>query len=225
MEPALTLSKFIDHTLLKPEVTSDQIMQHCQEAVDHQFFAVCVNSSYVSLCSQHLKNSSVKIATVIGFPLGNMDTASKYFETATAIKNGAHEIDMVIHIGALKERNYAYVENDIAEVVRAAAGNKVKVIIETSLLTDDEKKKASELSLKAQAHFVKTCTGFSGGGATVADIKLIKSIVGSKMEIKASGGIKTYTSAVELISVGATRLGTSAGIALIKHQTVQPGSY
>ena len=221
----MNLAKYIDHTVLKPETTSQQIIQLCREARENNFYAVCVNSSYVSLCSHELDSSSVKIASVVGFPLGACDTETKAFETALGIKNGATEIDMVIHIGALKEKKYDYVQNDIAEVVKAAAGNKVKVILETALLTDDEKKIACELSLKAKAHFVKTCTGFGGGAATVADIKLMKSIVGTQMEIKASGGIKTPEFAIELIEAGAHRLGTSSGVALIANKDVNPGSY
>lgn len=221
----MNLAKYIDHTILKSDVTSQQIIQLCKEARDHHFYAVCVNSSYVNLCATELVNSSIKIASVVGFPLGVCSTTSKAFETSEAIKNGATEIDMVIHVGALKEKNYAYVQNDISEVVKAAAGHKVKVILETALLTDDEKKIACELSLKAQAHFVKTCTGFGGGGATVSDILLMKSIVGKQMEIKASGGIKTSEFATELIEAGAHRLGTSSGIALITNKTVNAGSY
>lgn len=221
----MELAQYIDHTLLKPEETSAQILQLCQEAVKNKFFAVCVNSCYVAICVEQLKNSAVKVASVVGFPLGVMDIVSKSFETATAIKNGAQEIDMVIHVGALKEKNYTYVEKDIAEVVQAAQGNKVKVILETALLNDEEKKRACDLSLKAGAHFIKTCTGFGGGGATVADIQLIKSVVGTQMEIKASGGIKNYAFALDLIQAGATRLGTSAGVALINQQTIKPGGY
>lgn len=221
----MNLAQYIDHTILKPEVTSLQIVQLCQEAKENNFYAVCVNSSYVALCARELKSSSVKIASVIGFPLGASDTASKVFETAQAIKNGATEIDMVIHVGALKEKNFAYVQNDIAEVVKAAAGNKVKVILETSLLSDDEKKIACELSLKAKAHFVKTCTGFGGGAATVSDIELMKSVVGKQMEIKASGGIKTSEFAIQLIEAGAHRLGTSSGVALIANKSATPRSY
>ncbi len=221
----MKLSKYIDHTLLKPDATSAQIIQLCAEARENDFYAVCVNSSYVSLCREHLQNSSVKIASVVGFPLGVMDTDSKAFEAARATKNGATEIDMMVHIGSLKEKNYTYFESDIAAVVSAAANHKVKVIIETALLTNDEKKKACELSLRAKAHFVKTCTGFGGGGATIQDIQLMKATVGSQMEIKASGGIKSYEYAMELINVGATRLGTSSGVALIRHQAAQPGSY
>jgi deoxyribose-phosphate aldolase len=221
----MNLSRYIDHTILKPETTSDQVIQICKEAIENNFFAVCVNSSYVPLCAQQLKNTTVKIASVVGFPLGVLDTASKAYETALAIKNGATEIDMVIHVGALKEKNYKYVQDDITAIVAAAAGNKVKVILETALLTDEEKKIACELALKAKAHFVKTCTGFGGGGATVEDIQLMKSVVGSQMEIKASGGVKTAAFAQDLIAAGATRLGTSSGIALIENKTVQPGTY
>lgn len=225
MKTEKNLSSYIDHTILKPETTSEQIIQLCKEAVENNFFAVCVNSSYVNLCFNQLKNTNVKIAAVIGFPLGVCDTLSKAFETAQAIKNGADEIDMVIHVGALKEKKYDYVENDILAVVHAAAGKKVKVILETALLTGDEKKIACELALKAKAHFVKTCTGFGGGAASISDIELIKNVVGLKMEIKASGGIKNSEMAFNLIAAGATRLGTSSGQDLIKNQTIQAGNY
>ncbi len=221
----MNLAKYIDHTILKPDVTSQQIIQLCKEATENNFYAVCVNSSYVALCHWELKSSSVKIACVVGFPLGVCSTATKVFETTEALKNGASEIDMVIHVGALKEKKYAYVQNDIAEVVKAAHGNKVKVILETVLLTDDEKKMVCELALKAGAQFVKTCTGFGGGAATVTDIKLMKSVVGSRMEIKASGGIKTAEFATELIAAGANRLGTSSGVALITNKIIPQGNY
>lgn len=225
MKLTAKLSKYIDHTLLKPEATSAQIIQLCKEAVENQFFAVCVNSSYVKLCAERLKNSEIKIASVIGFPLGAMDKKSKVFETQEAVKNGADEIDMVIHVGAMKEKNYTYLQDDIAEVVHAANGKKVKVILETVLLTNEEKRIACDLALKAKAHFIKTCTGFGGGGATLEDIQLMKSVVGSQMEIKASGGVKTQEFALQLLAAGATRLGTSSGIALISNKSIQAGSY
>lgn len=224
----MNLAKYIDHTLLKADATSANIIQLCKEAFEHQFYAVCVNSSFVKLASEQInqfKTSSLQVASVVGFPLGVLDTTSKAFETSQAIKNGATEIDMVIHIGALKEKNYGYVQEDIYQVVQAAQGHKVKVILETALLTDDEKKKACELSLKAKAHFVKTCTGFGGGGATVSDILLMKSIVGNELEIKASGGIKTSEFAIQLIQAGANRLGTSSGIALIQNLKINSESY
>lgn len=221
----MLINNYIDHTLLKADANLAQIKQLCDEAVQHKFFAVCVNSSYVSTCKDLLKNSSVKIASVVGFPLGTMDTTSKAFETAQAIKNGADEIDMVIHIGALKDQRFDYVQEDIAAVVQAANGRVVKVILETSMLTNEEKKKACELSLNAGAHFVKTSTGFGGGGATLEDIELMKSVVQNKAQIKASGGVKTYDFAEKLIKAGATRLGTSSGVALVTGQTVPKEGY
>jgi deoxyribose-phosphate aldolase len=215
----MSLNSYIDHTLLKPEATKAQIEKLCAEAIEHKFFSVCVNSSYVPLCAKLLKGSSVKVCAVVGFPLGAMDTGSKAFETKKAVENGAAEVDMVIHVGALKDHDMHYLKNDIAAVVSAAGGNKVKVIIETSLLTNDEKVLACQASLDAKAHFVKTSTGFNGGGATIEDIELMKNVVGGHMEIKASGGIKTAEQANQLIKAGATRLGTSSGIALTQGQT------
>ncbi|MNS85342.1 Deoxyribose-phosphate aldolase 1 [compost metagenome] len=219
----MSLNQYIDHTLLKPDATKAQIEKLCAEAVEHKFFSVCVNSSYVPLCHKLLKGTSVKVCAVVGFPLGAMDTGSKAFETKKAIENGATEVDMVIHVGALKDRDLHYLKNDIAAVVSAAGGNKVKVIIETSLLSHDEKVLACQASLDAKAHFVKTSTGFNGGGATVEDIELMKSIVAGHMEIKASGGIKTVEQAQALLAAGATRLGTSSGVALTQGQEVGGG--
>lgn len=219
----MQLSRYIDHTFLKPEATQKQIEKLCHEALEHQFFSVCVNSSYVGLCADLLKNSNVAVCSVIGFPLGACDTETKAFEAAQAVKNGASEIDMVIQIGKLKDKKFDEVEADIRAVVKAAGGKKVKVIIETALLTEDEKIAACKASLNAKAHFVKTCTGFSGGGATVEDITLMKSVVGDKMEIKASGGIKDTATAQALIEAGATRLGTSSGVALVQGFASQGG--
>lgn len=219
----MQLNRFIDHTLLKPEAQAAQIEKLCKEAIENNFFSVCVNTSYASLCKSLLKDSTVKVCCVIGFPLGAMDSKSKAYETETAIANGASEIDMVLHIGALKDRRIDYVIADIASVVQAAQGHTVKVIIETFLLSDEEKMLACEAALKAGAHFVKTSTGFGGGGATVADIKLMKSVVGSQMQIKASGGIKDVESALALIEAGATRLGTSSGVALSQGHIAQGG--
>lgn len=221
----MNLNTYIDHTLLKPEAEYTHIEKLCDEAMKHHFFAVCVNSSHVSLCHKILKGTSVQLASVVGFPLGAMDTKSKAFETHEAIKNGATEIDMVIPVGHLKSGDSAYVENDIKEVVKAAQGFKVKVILETSLLNDDQKKLVCQLSLNAGAHFVKTSTGFGGGGATLEDIRLMKSMVGSHMEIKASGGIKTFEFAKNLIAAGAARLGTSSGVALVTHQDIPKDGY
>lgn len=221
----MLINNYIDHTLLKADANLAQIKQLCSEAVEHKFFAVCVNSSYVSTCKDLLKNSSVKIASVVGFPLGTMDTTSKAFETAQAVKNGADEIDMVIHIGAVKDQRFDDVQEDIAAVVAAAQGRIVKVILETSMLTTEEKKKVCELSVNAGAHFVKTSTGFGGGGATLEDIELMKSVVQNKAQIKASGGVKTYDFAEKLIKAGATRLGTSSGVALVTGQAIPKEGY
>ncbi len=219
----MQLSRYIDHTLLRPEATLAQIETLCKEAKEHGFFSVCVNTSYVKTCADLLKGTNVKVCCVVGFPLGAMDTESKAFETATAVKNGATEIDMVVQIGAVKDKRQDYVTQDIAAVVKAAAGHTVKVIIETSLLNDDEKKFACQCALDAKAHFVKTSTGFAGGGATVEDVRLMKAIVGDRAEVKASGGIKNLPSAEAMIAAGATRLGTSSGIALVQGQAIQGG--
>ncbi len=219
------LAAYIDHTVLKPETTKLQVRKLCEEALEHHFYAVCVNSGLVSTCREVLRSSKVLIASVVGFPLGANDSATKAFETNRAINLGASEIDMVLNIGALKAAEFSFVERDIFDVVRAAEGKIVKVILETSLLTDDEKKKACELSVKAGAHFVKTSTGFGGGGATVEDILLMKSVVGQQAKIKASGGIRDLETAKKMIAAGAVRLGTSSGVALVKGLSTQPGSY
>lgn len=217
------LAQFIDHTLLKPEATKAQVRKICEEALEYHFFAVCVNSGMVSTCREILRNTKIQIASVVGFPLGANDTATKAFETNRALNLGASEIDMVLNIGALKGQEYAFVERDIFDVVRAAEGKIVKVILETSLLTDEEKKKACEISVNAGAHFVKTSTGFGGGGATVADIELMKSVVGKNAKIKASGGVKDFEFAQKLIAAGAVRLGTSSGVQLVKGLQAQAG--
>ncbi|WP_295903478.1 deoxyribose-phosphate aldolase [uncultured Bdellovibrio sp.] len=219
----MQLSRYIDHTLLKPEAQLAQIEKLCAEAKANNFFSVCVNTSYVSTCAKLLADSSVKVCCVVGFPLGAMDTVSKAFETETAIKNGADEIDMVIQVGALKDRRLDYVRDDIKAVVKAAQGRTVKVIIETSLLNQEDKTLACKAALEAGAHFVKTSTGFGGGGATIEDVKLMKSVVGDKMEVKASGGIKDAAQARAMIEAGATRLGTSSGVTIVQGGTVQGG--
>lgn len=213
------LASYIDHTILKPETTEAQVRQICQEALDHKFFSVCVNTSFVPLCKGLLKNSSVKVCAVVGFPLGAMSTAVKTYETKWAVENGADEIDMVIQIGELKSKNYDYVRADIRSVVEAAQGHTVKVIIETSLLSQEEKIKACELSKEAKAHFVKTSTGFGGGGATVEDIQLMKNVVGDLLQVKASGGVRDQATAQAMIAAGASRLGTSSGVQLVKNQS------
>ena len=217
------IAQYIDHTLLKPESTRAQIQKLCEEAIVHKFYAVCVNSSMISVCKEILKNSSVKIAAVIGFPLGACDTSTKVFETTRALNLGATEIDMVVHLGAVKSQDWSYVEKDIKDVVMAAQGHPVKVILETHMLTEEEKRKVCEISLHAGAHFVKTSTGFSGGGATVEDVTLMKSIVQNKAQVKASGGVRDCVAAVKMITAGATRIGTSSGVAIVSGQTGKTG--
>lgn len=212
-----TIAEMIDHTILKPEATKSEIEQLCKEAMDYKFAAVCVNPYYVSYCKEILKGSNVKVATVIGFPLGANTKELKAFEALDAVNNGADEIDMVINIGALKDKDYEVVKNDIKLVVDIAKDKAIiKVIIETALLTDEEKVKACEISMESGADFVKTSTGFSTGGATVEDVKLMKSVVGDKLEVKASGGVRDLDAANKMIKAGATRLGTSSGIKIVK---------
>ena len=220
---AKDLARFIDHTLLKPDATTQQIRTLCEEAQNHQFFSVCVNSSFVDLCSQILKGHPVKVCSVVGFPLGAMSTATKAFETDFVIKRGADEVDMVINLSSLKDKNYSNVTADIRSVVTAAQGKVVKVILETCLLNDEEKVAACKCSKEAGAHFVKTSTGFSTGGATIADVQLMKSTVGNSMQVKASGGIKNTQQALEYINAGVTRLGTSSGISLIQGLEISGG--
>lgn len=211
----MQISKFIDHTLLKADATSEQIEKLCNEARQYQFFSVCVNSFHVANCVKLLQGSGVKVCTVVGFPLGAMSTQAKAFETKQAIQDGADEIDMVINIGALKDKNDQTVLQDIMAVVNAANMHLVKVIIETSLINDEEKTRACQLSVQAGAHFVKTCTGFAGGGATIEDVELMKKIVAGQALVKASGGIKDIKTAKALIEAGADRLGTSSGVNLV----------
>lgn len=219
----INLAATIDHTLLKPESSSEQIRKICQEAIDCQFFGVCVNSSWVPLAASLLKGQKPQTVAVIGFPLGAMSSKAKAFEAEWCVREGAREIDMVLHLGALKEKNWSLVKEDIATVVRASQGALVKVILETGLLNDEEKKAACLLTVEAGAHFVKTCTGFNVGAATVEDIQLMRKTVGPQFGVKASGGIKTQAQALALIEAGATRLGTSSGVALVQGQTVAGG--
>ncbi|MBC7742691.1 MAG: deoxyribose-phosphate aldolase [Bdellovibrionaceae bacterium] len=219
------LAKFIDHTLLKPEATKNDVRKLCEEALENQFYAVCVNSWMVTTCREILRSTKINVATVVGFPLGAVETSVKAFETTRALNLGADEIDMVLNIGALKAKDYGYVEKEIQSVVRAAEGRTVKVIFETCLLTEDEKKRACELSLHGGAHFVKTSTGFSTGGATVEDVKLMAALVGSKAHVKASGSIRDYLTAVQMIEAGATRLGTSSGVYLVKGENATSRTY
>lgn len=209
------LRSIIDHTLLKPEANPMDIERLCREAIENKFFAVCVNSSFVELAKNLVKDTPVKVAAVVGFPLGASSTYAKVAETEKSIKDGADEIDMVIHIGYLKAKEYKKVENDIREVVKAASNKIVKVIIETCLLTNEEKIIASTLSVSAGAHFVKTSTGFSTGGATPEDVALIRSVIPSYIGIKASGGIRDYETAVKMVKAGATRIGASKSIEIV----------
>lgn len=213
-----TIATYVDHTLLKPQATPDQIDQLCAEARQYHFAAVCVNSHYVRRCAENLRDTGVQVASVVGFPLGAGTSASKAFEAEQAIEAGASEIDMVINIGELKAGNDGFVRRDIRTIVDSAHAKKaiVKVIIETCLLTDDEKRRACRAALEAGADFVKTSTGFSTGGATVEDVRLMRSIVGAKLGVKASGGVRTYEDAVLMIEAGANRLGTSAGVAIVQ---------
>ncbi len=213
-----SLASLIDHTLLKPDATPDQVAQLCFEARKYGFASVCINPGWVELCAQLLKGSSVKVCTVIGFPLGATASEVKAFETENAIQHGATEIDMVINIGALKARDLELVAKDIRGVVTAAHqhGALVKVIIETSLLTDEEKTIACLLAKEAGADYVKTSTGFSGGGATVHDITLMRRAVGPEMGVKASGGVRTFEDADSMVKAGATRIGASAGVKIIQ---------
>ncbi|MBU5272978.1 deoxyribose-phosphate aldolase [Staphylococcus caprae] len=209
-------AKYIDHTLLKPDSTREQIDTIIEEAKIYQFKSVCINPSHVAYAAQKLKETDVLVCTVIGFPLGATTTNAKIFETEEAIKNGASEIDMVINIGALKDKRYDDVQKDIEGVIGAANGKTVKVIIETVLLTDEEKVIACELAEKAGADFVKTSTGFAGGGATPEDVKLMKDTVGDRLEVKASGGVRNLEDFNKMIEAGATRIGASAGVQIIK---------
>ena len=212
----MNVAKYIDHTLLKPDSTREQIDKILEEAKKYQFKSVCINPTHVSYASQQLLDTDVLVCTVIGFPLGATTTDVKVFETENAIKNGASEIDMVINNAALKDQRYDEVQKDIEGVIAAANGKTVKVIIETVLLTDEEKVKACELAEKAGATFVKTSTGFAGGGATPEDVKLMKDTVGNRLEVKASGGVRSLEDFEKMIEAGATRIGASAGVQIIE---------
>lgn len=214
------IASYIDHTLLKPEATKEQIVKLCKEAAEYKFASVCVNPSWVAVSAKELADSPVKVCTVIGFPLGASTSETKAFETADAIQKGAEEIDMVINIGALKSGDEELVKNDIKAVVEAAKGKAiVKVIIETCLLTDEEKVIASRLSKEAGADFVKTSTGFSTGGATVADVKLMRETVGPDLGVKASGGVRSLEDLQAMIDAGATRIGASSGVQIMQGLT------
>lgn len=217
----MELNKYIDHTLLKPEATQDQILAIIEQAKQYDFASVCVNPIWVGLAAKELKDTDVKVCTVIGFPLGATTSAVKAFETKDAIANGADEIDMVINVGQLKAGQDDAVEADIRAVVEASGDKLVKVIIETCLLTDEEKVRACQLSQKAGADFVKTSTGFSTGGATVPDVALMRKTVGPDMGVKASGGARSLEDALAFIEAGATRIGASSGVAIMEGQKAQ----
>lgn len=210
------LRRAIDHTLLKPEATLENLKQHCEEAKTYQFFSVCINPIFVAPAKDILKGSKVKVCTVVGFPLGASFSETKKMETRLAIERGADEIDMVLAIGALKNKNVDHVKADIQGVVEAASGRVVKVILETHLLTFSEIRLACAVSEEAGAHFVKTSTGFSGGGATIPIVEELKSLVGSRMEVKASGGIRSRDMALKMLEAGASRLGTSSSVAIMR---------
>ena len=210
------LNKYIDHTILKATASSSDVQKLCEEAIEHEFYSVCVNGCYVADAKQLLQGTDVKVAAVVGFPLGAMTTAAKVFEAKEAIENGASEIDMVINIAKLKDGEFEFVENEIRQIKEAIGDNVLKVIIETCYLTDEEKVKACELSLVAKADFVKTSTGFGTGGATYEDVKLMKSVVGDNAKVKASGGVRDKETAQKYVNLGAERLGTSSGIDIVK---------
>lgn len=213
------LGKLIDHTLLKPEATRDEVVKLCAEAKQHRFASVCVNTTWVPLCKALLAGTDVMVCAVVGFPLGAMTPSAKAYEAREAVRQGAREIDMVINIGALKSRDYETVFEDICRVVKASAPAGVKVILETSALDTEEKIIASSLSKLAGAAFVKTSTGFGKGGATVEDVQLMRRVVGSELGVKASGGVRTAEDAIKMATAGANRLGASASVAIVTGAT------
>ncbi|MGG2064357.1 deoxyribose-phosphate aldolase [Bacillus sp. S14(2024)] len=216
----MNYAKLIDHTLLKPDAKKEAIVTLCEEAKQHDFASVCVNPTWIETAAEILKGTDVKVCTVIGFPLGANTPETKAFETKDAIAKGATEVDMVINIGALKDKNDELVERDVRAVVEAAKGKAlVKVIIETCLLTEEEKVRACELSVKAGVDFVKTSTGFSTGGATVEDVALMRKTVGPEIGVKASGGVRDEKGMDAMVEAGATRIGTSSGVALVSGKT------
>ena len=212
----MNYNKMIDHTVLKADTPLETVKKICDEAMEYGFASVCINPCHVAYCADYLKDSDVNVCTVIGFPLGANTSAVKAFETKDAIANGADEIDMVMNIGALKDKNYDLVREDVKAVVEAANGTLVKVILETCLLTEDEIKKACELCVEAKADYVKTSTGFSTRGATIEDVRIMKEAVHGKAKVKAAGGVRTPEDMVKIVAAGADRIGTSAGCSLVK---------
>lgn len=219
----MEINKYIDHTLLKADSVQSQIDQLLSEAKEYDFASVCINPSWVKYCANELEDSDVKVCTVVGFPLGATTAETKAFETKNAIENGADEIDMVLNIGRMKQGDYQAVEDDIRAVVEASGDKLVKVIIEACLLTDEEKIKACQLSVAAGADFVKTSTGFSTGGATIEDVKLMRETVGPEVGVKAAGGARSLADAQAFIDAGATRIGTSAGVKIVNGEEVNGG--
>ena len=221
------LSSYIDHTILKPDAVQSEVKRICDEAKEYKFKSVCVNPVHVSYCSKELKNSDVIVCAVIGFPLGANTSETKIAEAEQALKNGATELDMVINIGKLKDKDFNYVLNDISEIAKLTKQSKTlsKVIIETCLLTDAEKVAACLLAKEAKADFVKTSTGFSKAGATAEDIELMRFIVGEQMGVKASGGIRTYDDAIKMIERGATRIGASASVQIVNGEKPTSAGY
>lgn len=211
----MNYNKMIDHTVLKADTPLETVKRICDEAMEYGFASVCINPCHVAYCADYLKDSDVNVCTVIGFPLGANTSAVKAFETKDAIANGADEIDMVMNIGALKDKNYDLVRNDVKAVVETANGTLVKVILETCLLTEDEIKKACELCVEAKADYVKTSTGFSTRGATIEDVQIMKAAVQGKAKVKAAGGVRTHEDMVKIVEAGADRIGTSAGCSLV----------
>jgi deoxyribose-phosphate aldolase len=210
------VARYIDHTLLKPEATREQVDKLCEEAAEYGFYSVCVNTTWTAYCARKLRGKGVKVCTVVGFPLGAMDSRAKSFETRNAIENGANEIDMVMNVGALKSGDLKTVEEDIRWVLRACRQNTIlKVIIENALLTDEEKVLACQIAKRAGAHFVKTSTGFASSGATVEDIALMRRTVGMEMGVKAAGGVRSYQDALAMIQAGASRIGASSSVAIV----------
>jgi deoxyribose-phosphate aldolase len=223
----MNLNQYIDHTLLKPDASLEQIEKLCQEARANQFFSVCVNSYFVKSCVQLLAGSSVKVCTVVGFPLGASTMETKRFEAMKAVAEGAKEIDMVLNLSAVKSGNWQYALDDMSSLAQVChqQGALLKVILENCYLTEDEKKKACEIAVKAKVDFVKTSTGFGPSGATIEDVKLMRSIVGNDIGVKASGGIRNTEVAQAMIAAGATRLGTSASVEIVKGINAGSGNY